>query len=56
MLRKKSFTVTPAAGFHRDRVAGVQRSLVFLGSGFRRNDRKERFRAFYEAINIEQWE
>jgi hypothetical protein len=35
--------VTPAK-------AGVQRSAVFLDSGFRRNDGKAQFRAFYEAI------
>ena len=36
-------TVTPAK-------AGVQRFLVFLDSGFRRNDRKGRFLAFYEVL------
>jgi len=30
--------------------AGVQKSLVFLDSGFRRNDRKRNFRTFYEGI------
>jgi hypothetical protein len=37
--------VTPAK-------AGVQKSLVSLDSGFRRNDRKESFPAFYEALNV----
>jgi hypothetical protein len=42
--------VTPAPGFRRDRVAGVQKFLVFLDSGFRRNDIKGRFLAFYETV------
>jgi len=33
-------SVTPAK-------AGVQNSLVFLDSGFRRNDRKQHFRFFF---------
>jgi len=37
--------VTPAK-------AGVQRFLVFLDSGFRRNDRKESFPTFCEVINV----
>jgi len=32
--------VTPAPGFRRDRVAGVQNRLLLLDSGFRRNDRE----------------
>jgi len=36
-------TVTPAK-------AGVQNFLVFLDSGFRRNDRKRRFLTFYEVV------
>ena len=35
--------VTPAK-------AGVQKFLVFLDSGFRRNDRKRRFLTFYEVV------
>jgi len=30
--------VTPAPGFRRGRVAGVQNCMFFLDSGFRRND------------------
>jgi hypothetical protein len=45
-------TVTPAPGFRRDRVAGVQKFLVFLDSGFRRNDRKERFLTSYETVKL----
>jgi len=37
--------VTPAK-------AGVQRFLVFLDSGFRRNDRKGSFPTFCEVINV----
>jgi len=37
--------VTPAK-------AGVQNLLVFPDSGFRWNDRKERFRTFYEFIKL----
>jgi len=32
--------------------AGVQNSLIFLDSGFRRNDGKYCFRAFYETVCI----
>jgi len=35
--------VTPAPDFRRDRVAGVQEYLLFLDSGFRRNDGKKPF-------------
>jgi hypothetical protein len=42
--------VTPAPGFRRDRVAGVQEVLVFLDSGFRRNDRKGLFLTCYELV------
>jgi len=44
--------VTPAPGFRRDRVAGVQNRLIFLDSGFRRNDAKPNPRAFYEVANV----
>ncbi|RPJ21981.1 MAG: hypothetical protein EHM26_02465 [Desulfobacteraceae bacterium] len=37
--------VTPAK-------AGVQKSLVFLDSGFRRNDGEGHFSTLYECINI----
>jgi hypothetical protein len=43
--------VTPAPGFRRDRVAGVQNCLFFLDSGFRRNDRKRRFLTVCEDLN-----
>jgi hypothetical protein len=45
--------VTPVPGFRRDRVTGVQKihnELKTLDSGFRRNDGKGRFPAFFEAI------
>jgi hypothetical protein len=41
-LAKVLKAVTPAK-------AGVQKFLVFLDSGFRRNDRKGRYLTFYEA-------
>jgi hypothetical protein len=42
-------TVTPAPGFRRDRVAGVQNFLAFLDSRLRGNDGKEYFLSFYEV-------
>jgi len=42
--QKVTKVVTPAK-------AGVQKSLLFLDSGFRRNDRKGRFVTSYEFIN-----
>src|SRR4030042_415187 len=45
-------TVTPAAGFRRDRVAGVQKPLVFLDSGLRRNDGKRRFPSLYRENTL----
>jgi len=33
--------------------AGVQKFLISLDSGFRRNDGKVRFPSFYEAINLD---
>jgi len=44
--QKVTKVVTPAK-------AGVQKSLLFLDSGFRRNDRKGRFVTSYEFIKIE---
>ena len=44
--------VTPAPGFRRDRVAGVLNRLIFLNSGFRRNDTKPNPRAFSEMANV----
>jgi hypothetical protein len=46
--RKALLAVNPAPGFRRDRVAGVQKPLVFLVSGVRRNDRKRRSLSFCE--------
>jgi len=43
--QKATKAVTPAK-------AGVQKCLFFLDSGFRRNDRKCHFLAFYETINL----
>jgi len=44
--------VTPAnPGSGSGTGAGVQKGLFFLDSGFRRNDRRDHFLTFYEAIN-----
>jgi hypothetical protein len=43
--QKIAASVTPAK-------AGVQNVLKSLDSGFRRNDRKANFLAFYEFINL----
>jgi len=53
---QKVFHLTPAAGFQPGQ--GRRGPEVLGVPGFRLppDDRKERFRAFYEAINIEQWE
>jgi hypothetical protein len=45
-LQEVTKGVTPAPGFRRDRVAGVQYCLPFLDSGFRRNDGKRSFGCF----------
>ena len=44
LSQKVTQAVTPA-------YAGVQKFLVFLDSGFRRNDRKGLFLTFCETIN-----
>ena len=44
--QKVTKVVTPAK-------AGVQKSLLFLDSGFRRNDRKGPFATFYEFRNLQ---
>jgi len=41
--KKASGSSPPAPDFRRDRVAGVQKYLLFLDSGFRRNDGKKPF-------------
>ena len=46
LSQKISIVVTPAK-------AGVQKFLNFLDSRFHGNDRKKRFRTFYELINTE---
>jgi len=43
--------VTPAPGFCRDRVTGVQKSLHFLDSGYRRNGANLPFLALCELMN-----
>jgi|GEM_PF-3215915 hypothetical protein len=45
-LSRFSKAVTPAQ-------AGVQNRLFLLDSGFRRNDEKRRFPAFFEAVRKE---
>jgi hypothetical protein len=42
--------VTPAPGFRRDRVAGVQSGFSVLDSGFRRNDETLSREASCESI------
>jgi hypothetical protein len=54
--QKATKAVTPVPGFRRDRVAGVQKSLLFLDSGFRQNDSRDHFLTFCEAVNVESEE
>jgi hypothetical protein len=62
-FEKFTKVVTPAPGFRRDRVAGVQKRLLFLDSGpfdklrvpslsrdFRRNDTRGHFLSSYETV------
>jgi len=44
-LAKVTKAVTPAE-------AGVQKCLLFLDSGFRRNDGKGQFLTFYERVKL----
>ncbi len=43
--KKVAQSVTPAK-------AGVQKSLIFLDSGFRRNDKKHRYLTFAKPSNL----
>ena len=51
-MRAPEDIVTPAPGFRRDRVAGVQK-FVSLDSGFRRNDRRVPFLNNCESIELD---